>query len=121
MKHIGHELFNIIEQKKLVKKQVAEQTGITPVYFSAIMRKDSIDAELLERICKAICISPAYFFDDYHNGKNIIGDVNNSAIIGGIPSANITQGEVDLLKSMLEEKERTIRILMQAKGFDSGQ
>ena len=120
MKHIGHELFNIIEQKKLVKKEIAEQVGITPVYFSAIMRKDSIDAELLERICKVIGVSPAYFFDDYTENRNIIGDVNNTAIMG-VASVSISQGEVVLLKSMLEEKERTIKILMQAKGFESGQ
>ena len=120
MKHIGHELFSIIEQKKLIKKEIADKVGITPVYFSAIMRKDSIDAELLERICKAIGITPAYFFDDFNDSKNITGDVSNTAI-GGIASVNISQGEVDLLKSMLEEKERTIKILMQAKGFEPGQ
>lgn len=120
MKHIGNELFSIIEQKKLVKKELAEQIGITPVYFSAIMKKDSIDAELLEKICKAIGVSPAYFFDDYPSSKNVIGDVSNTAILGNA-SINISQGEVELLKSMLEDKERTIRILMQAKGFDAGQ
>ena len=120
MKHIGHELFNIIEQKKLVKKEVAEQIGITPVYLSAIMRKDSIDAELLERICKAIGVSPAYFFDDYKGDSNQISDVNATAVMG-VASVNISQGEVDLLKSMLAEKERTIKILMQSKGFESGQ
>lgn len=120
MKHIGHELFSIIEQKKLVKKEIADKVGITPVYFSAIMRKDSIDAELLEKICKAIGITPAYFFDDFSDSKNVIGDVSNTAI-GSIASVNISQGEVELLKSMLEEKERTIKILMQAKGFETGQ
>ena len=120
MKHIGHELFNIIEQKRLVKKEIAEHVGITPVYFSAIMRKESIDAELLEKICKAIGVSPAYFFDDYVENKSVIGDANNMAIMDAA-SVCISQGEVDLLKSMLEEKERTIKILMQSKGFESGQ
>lgn len=120
MKHIGRELYNIIEQKNLVKKDVAEQIGITPVYFSAIMKKRTIHADMLERICKAIGISPAYFFDDYVEIKNVIGDVNNTAIMG-VASVNISQGEVDMLKAMIEEKERTIRILMHAKGFDSWQ
>jgi len=120
MKHIGHELFNIIEQKKLVKKEIAERVGITPVYFSSIMHKSSIDAELLEKICKAMGISPSYFFDDYKENINHIGDVNATAVMG-TASVNISQGEVDLLKSMLEEKERTIKILMQAKGFEPGQ
>ncbi|MBR6746489.1 MAG: helix-turn-helix transcriptional regulator [Muribaculaceae bacterium] len=120
MKHIGQELFSIIEQKRLVKKEVAERVGITPVYLSAIMRKESIDAELLERICKAIGVSPAIFFDDYKGIGNQIGDVNATAVMG-VASVNISQGEIDLLKSMLEEKERTIKILMRAKGFESGQ
>jgi transcriptional regulator with XRE-family HTH domain len=120
MKHVGNELFSIIEEKKLVKKELAERIGITPVYFSSIMKKDSIDAELLERICKVVGVSPAYFFDDYRGDSNHIGDVNATAVMG-IASVNISQGEVDLLKSMLEEKERTIKILMQAKGFESGQ
>lgn len=120
MKHIGNELFSIIEHKKLVKREIAEQVGITPVYLSAIMRKDSIDAELLEKICKVIGVSPAYFFDDYKGDSYSIGDVNTTAIMG-VASVNISQGEVDLLKSMLAEKERTIKILMEAKGFETGQ
>lgn len=119
MKHIGHELLNVIEQNKLVKKEVAEQVGITPVYLSAILRKKSIHAELLERICNVIGVSPAYFFDDYTENKNIIGDSNNTTITSAPPTSP-SQREVDLLKSMLEEKERTIKILMQAKGFESG-
>ncbi len=120
MKHIGNELFSIIEQKRLVKKAIAEQVGITPVYLSSIMKKDSIDAELLEKISKAVGVSPAYFFDDYEADSNHIGDVNASAVMG-VASVNITQGEVDLLKTMLAEKERTIKILMAAKGFEPGQ
>ena len=45
----------------------------------------------------------------------------NATAVMGTASVNISQGEVDLLKSMLEEKERTIKILMQAKGFEPGQ
>lgn len=102
MKHIGQELFKIIKQKKLVKKEIAEQVGITAIYLSVIMKKDSIDAELLERISKAVGISPAYFFDDY---------IDNNR-------TNKTQENIDLLKYILEEKERTIKILMKAKGLN---
>lgn len=120
MKHIGQELFNIIEQRRLVKKEIAERVGITPVYFSAIMRKGSIDAELLEKICNAIGVSPAYFFDDYVENESIVCDGNNAVGMRAV-SAAISQREIELLKLMLEEKERTIKILMQSKGFDSGQ
>ena len=72
MKNIGTELYAIIEQKKLVKKEIADKLGITPVYLSAIMKKESIDCKLLERICKVIGVSPAYFFDDYAGGDATI-------------------------------------------------
>ena len=120
MKNIGSELSKIIKGKNLIKKIVAKDAGITPVYLSAILHKESINAELLERICKAVGISPAYFFDDYVGDGYSIGDVNTTAIKGAA-SANISQGEIDLLKSMLAEKERTIKILMRSKGFEPGQ
>lgn len=109
MKHVGNELFSIIEKGRMVKKELAERIGITPVYFSAIMKKDSIDAELLERICKAVGISPAYFFDDYQ-GDSAYVDVESE-------SSKMLRLENEMLKAMLAEKERTVKILMERQGL----
>ena len=95
----------------MIKKDIAEKIGITPEYFSQIMRKNSIDCELLERICKVVKISPAYFFDDYGSVKqNVTGDGNIAAINSNAdtPAAH----EIELLKRILDEKERTIQILL---------
>lgn len=111
MKHIGKELNQIIDEKRLVKKEIAEQIGMTAVNFSQVLRKDSIDCELLERICKVVKVSPAYFFDDYDSTKqNVIGDGNIAAINSNVdtPAAH----EIELLKRILDEKERTIQILL---------
>lgn len=108
MKNIGTELYSIIEQKKLVKKEIADKLGITPVYLSAIMKKESIDCKLLERICKVIGVSPAYFFDDYAGGDATIPPYTDN-------SEKSNPNEKKLLQQLLEEKERTIKILLNER------
>ena len=91
------------------------RVGITPTYLSAIVRKNSIDCELLDKICKAIGISASYFFDDTHG--NHVSDISATTLFGNA-NVNITQGEVKMLKELLAEKERTIKILMAERNID---
>lgn len=117
MKHIGKELHRIIEEKRLLKKDVAAQAHMSYSNLATIKYKPSIDCQLLEDLCKVIGISPAYFFDDYQK-NNHIGDVNTNVGIGSA-TVNISQGEIEMLRKMLEEKERTIQILIKSKGFSA--
>lgn len=120
MKNIGKELKKFIEEKHLVKKDLAAELGITPTYLSAIMRKESIDCMLLDRICNIIGVSPSYFFDDDVSVR--VSNVKASTVIGNANAAvTITPNEVATLKQLLEEKERTIQILLAQTGTISGQ
>ncbi len=120
MKNIGDELKRLIEEKRLVKKDLAAELGITPTYLSAIMRKESIDCSLLDRICGLIGVSPSYFFDD-EAGINV-SNVHASTVIGNANAAvTITANEVATLKELLKEKERTIQILLAQTGTKTGQ
>ena len=106
MKHVGHELYQIIDKKKLVKKQLAEKIGMEPSQFNQLMHRESMDARLLERICKVLNISPGYFFDDWPSEKYTIGEIHNQTVIG---DANVNIGQnVKHLESMLAEKDRLI-------------
>lgn len=120
MKHVGLTLKAIIEDNRLQKNTIAIRAGITPTYLSAIMRKSSIDCELLERICNVIGVRPSMFFDDgvYVDNSNTVSNVHAEALVNA--TVNISQGEVEALKKMIEEKERTIQILMKSKGLDVG-
>lgn len=117
MKHVGETIKNFIEVRKLHKGMIASQVGITPTYLSAIFNKESIDCKLLESICKVIGLSPSALFDDLPNHILTVGDVSASTGIG-TASVHISQGEVDGMKQLLDEKERTIQILMKSKGFN---
>ena len=115
MKNIGPELNRIMTERRIVRKDIAKEVGITPTYLSAIVRKNSIDCELLDKICKAIGISASYFFDDTHG--NHVSDISATTLFGNA-NVNITQGEVKMLKELLAEKERTIKILMAERNID---
>lgn len=104
MKHIGNEIKRLIEQKHLVKKEIADALGYTPTALSGIMRKESIDCALLVKICDVIGASPASFFQD------------------DVPAPKpLTAAEAQVLYQLLDEKERTIKILLSKNGTKSGQ
>lgn len=121
MKHIGQELYYIIEKKQLVKRRLAKKLGIDPSRFSALMHNESMDAALLEKICKELEISPGYFFDDWPSEKYTIGDITNQTVIG---DANINIGDnikhleiaLEAKDRLIEEKERTIKLLCEKAG-----
>ena len=120
MLSIGTELKRLIENKHLIKKKIADELGITPTYLSAIMRKDSIDCALLDRICKLIGVPVSHFFEE--NGGVSVSEVHATSLIGSAQAAvTISAGEVATLKQLLAEKERTIQILMAQNGTKTGQ
>lgn len=120
MLNIGTELKRLIEERHLIKKDVAEGLGITPTYLSAIMRKDSIDCMLLDRICKLIGVPAAHFFEE--DGQFSVSNVKASTVIGNANAAvSISPGEVAALRELLAEKERTIQILLSKNGTTTGQ
>ena len=118
MKHIGNELRKYLDDHHIVRKNVAEKIGITPTYLSIILNKESIDCALLDKICQELRLSPAYFFEDYGatNQYNSVGGVSASSIHGNA-NVSISQGEIKMLNDLIAEKVRTIKILMQSKGF----
>lgn len=121
MKHVGHELYQIIDKKKLVKKQLAEKIGMEPSQFNQLMHRESMDARLLERICKVLNISPGYFFDDWPSEKYTIGEIHNQTVIG---DAHVNIGQnVKHLETILAEKDRLIaekERLIKVLGIKSG-
>ncbi len=120
MKHIGNTLSQIIFEKNLKQKDIAEKAGITPVYFNKILKKQDIDCSMLEKICIAMKISPSIMFDCASDGHSIVGNGNIQAINSTI-ELDAKKHEIELLNKTIEDKERTIQILMGKIGTKSGQ
>lgn len=114
MKHIGETLLNHIESKHLKKKEVADAAGITTNYLSTIFHKETIDADLLERLCRATGMSPMAVFEYPYSIHKEYSDITASTVVG---AATVTIGQEKSLRELLAEKERTIKILMHALGI----
>lgn len=132
MRPVGPILKRYIEEQGLKKVDVAEKLGITNNYLSTIFMKMSIDAELLERACRVLGLSPMTFFE-LEGNANIptYSDINAKTVIG-TSSVQIRHGDmmneriiaekeriIEEKNKLIEEKERTIQILMAANGFRS--
>lgn len=126
MKHIGKTLKEYIESHKLVKGEVAKQVGISYNYLSTIFKQPSVDACLLEKLCIAIGLHPSEMFEVPEDIENRYQDIWAKAILG---SAKVKINSNENLRALLaekeriiEEKERTIQILLSRDGISvSGQ
>lgn len=116
MKHIGNTLYKIIEEKGLVKRTIANNCGINPSYFSQMLLKPSMDAAMLEKICREIDISPGYLFDDWNTEKYKLERDDSSC--NSNKELKDSELKVELMKQLLEEKERVIRILSAKSGIE---
>jgi transcriptional regulator with XRE-family HTH domain len=67
MKNVGNELRTIMRNKKLKQTEIAKKLNMTPVNLSKILKKESIDAALLEKIAKVIDTPVSFFFRESTN------------------------------------------------------
>ena len=120
MLHIGTEIKKVIEQNHLVKQDVAQQLGITPTYLTRMFKLEDMRCSSLDRVCKVIGLSAAHIFEQ-ESAVNVQNVSANSLIGNARAELNVTPGEVATLRELLEEKERTIQILLAQIGTKTGQ
>ena len=104
----GKELKLKIDALGRTQRSLAEQMGVTPQTVSAILAAKDIRTSSLERIAQVTNKPMSYFYEETNNAQAVVsGDSSIAAI-----NSNVNSSEVELLKKLLEEKERTIKILM---------
>lgn len=104
----GKELKLKIDALGITQRSLAEQMGVTPQTVSAILTAKDIRTSSLERIAQVTNKPMSYFYGETDNAQAVAsGDSSIAAIY-----SNVNSSEVELLKKLLEEKERTIKILM---------
>ena len=117
MKHFGNQLDELFRKKRIRQKDFADKMGVTAVTITKWKSQESIDAAKLEAISKILNIPISYWFDDdcQFNQSIVHGDGSVASIYGNATAGMIADKdkEIEHLKLLLKEKERTIQILMQ--------
>ena len=122
MKDIGYEIHRIMEDNHMIKKEVAEKAGISESQLGRMRQSKDVYCGTLEKICNAIGVSPAYFFDcPEGGGNNVSGGIHNSSVSGNalVSVGNrATEGEAKLLR-IIQHQEKIIEHLMRMNGLDA--
>lgn len=116
MKHFGNQLDELFKKKRIVQKDFAEKMGVTTVTVTKWKSQESIDAAKLEAISNVLNVPISYWFDLKDSYNSIInGDMSAASVFGNATVGSLIDKDKEIvhLKQLLEEKERTIQILMK--------
>ncbi|KAA6315354.1 hypothetical protein EZS27_034176 [termite gut metagenome] len=109
---------DLAEKKKITLREIAFQTGISEGAMQKLIKNGSTNTKTLEDIARVLEVPVGVFFDDFNLSENhsitnhggatsIFGDANMKVMKNKNENREIAH-----LKTLLEEKERTIQILM---------
>ncbi|NLF43358.1 MAG: helix-turn-helix transcriptional regulator [Bacteroidales bacterium] len=121
MKHFGNEVNSLLKKKGLTRKDLANKLGMTEANIYKILKKESIDTKLLDRVSEILDVPISFWFDESYSigtGNHIaIGD--NSNIIQGKNkgtvnySGKVTQTNQGQSRNDCSEQELEIKYLKQ--------
>lgn len=115
-------LAELLKASSLNKLQVAERCGISRTTLDNVLSGADAKISTIEALAKVLGVKVGYFFDE-EVGTSIVQSAmngNNASNRGKIEfgdisvsdNSSILKERVSLLEKLLEEKERTIQILM---------
>lgn len=114
-----HLIREFAEKNKITLRELATRIGVKEGAIQKIIKNGSTNTKTLEEIAKILNVPVGVFFDNETcNSQNIVtGNGNVTSIYGNSISVKLADKdkEIEHLKMLLEEKERTIQILLKEK------
>lgn len=121
----GQELKEKVLMANVPFNEIAERLGITAQSLNSCFKGKDVRSNTIERIAEALGVKMSFFYP--MEGSNAVASGNgnvagNNNVVGSVTigDATVLQERVKFLEqqvkdkeSLLEEKERTIKILMQ--------
>lgn len=115
----GKELKERIDLMGIAQRKLAEKMCVTPQTINAILTAKDVRTSTIERIASVTDMPISYFFKET-DVQNTIASGNgnvagNNNVVGSVTigDASVLQERVAMLERLLEEKERTIKILLE--------
>lgn len=115
----GERLKEILAKYKVSQSEIAKQLGMSHQSLNQMLSASDIKTGLVERIAKVLNVSISSLYgEDKEQNAVATGNGNvagNNNVVGSVTigDAAILQERVTMLEKLLEEKERTIKILME--------
>ena len=116
----GKELKEKIASQKVSSLAIAKKLGISAQALNSTFNAADVKSGTIERIADAIGVKMSFFYPDSDSTSiatatgtgNVAG---NNNVVGSVTigNASVLQERVSMLEKLLEEKERTIKILME--------
>lgn len=112
-------LNQMFENSKLSKVEFAKRCGITRATLDNALQGGDIRVSILEKIASVLDIPVGTLFDDSPS-LSLMGDNNqvnahgaHDNINGGTVDVAVLEERIKAMQQLLQEKERTIKILME--------
>lgn len=111
---IGLIIKELASQQNITLADLAKRLGKTKQAVYDMVEKEDVNTSIVRQCSRIFNVPVSYFFDEHGTG-NAIAHGNSVAAINSDVSVGNTlalQEKIDYLERLLDEKERTIQILM---------
>ena len=114
----GRDLKKKIIQQNISALTIAKKLGISPQALNSTFNAADVKSGTLERIAEVLGVKMSFFYPMEERSTIASGNGNvagNNNIVGSVTigDASVLQERVAMLERLLEEKERTIKILLE--------
>lgn len=113
----GKVLKRKIAELNVTQLDLANKLEVTPQSLSSILHAKDVRSGTIERIAKVLNVPVCFFFgDETKNNAVASGDKSVAAINSSVTSsADVLEERVRSLETLVNEKERLIKVLMEER------
>lgn len=110
----GQTLKQKLQSKNTSFADLAERLGITAQSLNSCFKVQDVGSNRIEQIAQVLELPMSFFYPSDGNNAVASGDNSVAAIQSTVTQcdSNVMQERINCLEKLLEEKERTIQILM---------
>lgn len=111
---IGFKINQLAESRGLPLSELAVRLGKTKQAIYDLIKKEDVNTSIVRECSKIFGVPISYFFEE-QAVENSISNITGAAAINGNATNSESlkcQEKIELLERILEEKERTIQILL---------
>jgi transcriptional regulator with XRE-family HTH domain len=117
----GERLKELLSKCKVSQSEIARQLGLSHQSLNQMLSSSDIKTGLVERIAMVLNVKVSFLYGEDSEHNSIVsgnGVAGNNNVVGNMmigDKSAILQQRIIFLERLLEEKERTIKILMENK------